>query len=59
MDFRGPYPSKTLTRIKFNDTFGVRIMENGSGLDQIIMKNKSGVKEGDSFGALSLLIILV
>jgi hypothetical protein len=58
--FRGSYPSKALTRIKFNDAYDVRVMDNGSGPAQIIMKNKSGgtlpsginVKEGDSGGAL-------
>lgn len=58
--FRGSYPSKTLTRIKFTDAYDVKVMENGSGPAQIIMKNKSGgvlpaginVKEGDSGGAL-------
>lgn len=58
--FRGSYPSKALTRIKFNDAYDVRVMENKSGPAQIIMKNKAGgvlakginVKEGDSGGAL-------
>jgi hypothetical protein len=58
--FRGAYPSKTLTRIKFTDAYDIKVMDNGSGPAQIMMKNKSGgvlaaginVKEGDSGGAV-------